>query len=33
MASLRAMSDLRVRFEALGARFEDITNHEVLWSA
>ncbi len=33
MASLRAMSDLRVRFEALGVRFEDITNHEVLWSA
>jgi hypothetical protein len=31
MASLREMRDLRVRFEALGVRFEEITNHEVLW--
>ena len=33
MASLQEMRDLRGRFEALGVRFEEITNHEVLWSA
>ena len=32
MASLQAMLDLRARFEALGVRFEDITNHQVLWT-
>ena len=32
MASLQAMRDLRVRFEALGVQFEEITNHDVLWS-
>ena len=33
MASLREMQELRTRFEALGVRFDEITNHEVLWSA
>jgi len=33
MASLREMQELRARFEALGVRFDEITNHEVLWSA
>jgi quinol monooxygenase YgiN len=33
MGSLRAMQELRSRFEALGVRFEEITNHEVLWSS
>ncbi len=33
MASLREMQALRARFEALGVTFDEITNHEVLWSA
>ncbi len=33
MSSLREMQELRRRFEALGVRFDEITNHEVLWSA
>ncbi len=32
MASLEAMRVLRTRFEALGVRFDEITNHEVLWT-
>ena len=33
MASLQEMQELRTRFEGLGVRFDEITNHEVLWSA
>ena len=33
MSSLGEMQELRKRFEALGVRFDEITNHEVLWSA
>jgi hypothetical protein len=31
MATLKEMLDMRSTFEALGLKFIDITNHEVLW--
>jgi hypothetical protein len=31
MATLKEMLDMRATFEALGLRFIEITNHEVLW--
>ena len=31
MATLKEMLDMRTTFEALGLKFIEITNHEVLW--
>jgi quinol monooxygenase YgiN len=31
MATLKEMLDFRTKFEALGIKFIEITNHEVLW--
>jgi hypothetical protein len=31
MVTLQEMLDMRVVFEALGIKFIDITNHQVLW--
>ena len=31
MATLKEMLDMRITFEALGLKFIEITNHEVLW--
>jgi hypothetical protein len=31
MATLKEMLDMRTTFEALGLKFIDITNHEILW--
>lgn len=31
MATLREMLDMRTTFEALGLKFIEITNHQVLW--
>jgi hypothetical protein len=31
MATLKEMLDMRITFEALGIKFIEITNHEVLW--
>lgn len=31
MATLKEMLDMRTTFEALGIKFIEITNHEVLW--
>jgi len=32
MATLKEMLDMRTTFEALGLKFIEITNHEVLWN-
>jgi hypothetical protein len=32
MAALKEMLDMRSRFEALGLKFTDITNHKIVWS-
>jgi len=31
MSTLKEMLDLRITFEALGLKFIEITNHEILW--
>jgi quinol monooxygenase YgiN len=31
MATLKEMLDMRTTFEALGLKFIEITNHEILW--
>lgn len=31
MTTLKEMLDMRATFEALGIKFIDITNHEILW--
>jgi hypothetical protein len=31
MATLKEMLDMRTTFEALGLKFIDITNHQILW--
>jgi hypothetical protein len=31
MARLKEMLDFRTKFEALGIKFIEITNHQVLW--
>jgi hypothetical protein len=31
MATLKEMLDFRTKFEALGIKFIEITNHQVLW--
>ena len=32
MATLKEMLDMRATFEALGIKFIDITNHQIIWA-